>query len=217
MLVPGGYGNYRSGALNKLASLEKNPDIIRKAYSAATSSMVDLYFYPPEGTIFYKQSDETGFSPTFYEIVLNPGNANFVDRLFILGSLLGKNKNSYKVIEVSSNYTHEDFIEENMGIFYKRSYRNGQLNVQIEYDDSYNTAHLLSQILDGEGIRVVDITRSGYPNDKPCEVVTTKDVMGTEAVSGIKNFFGCRVTIGEVSVSDIILRLGKLERDWEVE
>lgn len=217
MLVPGGYGHYRAGALNKLAMLEKKPDLIRKTFSWATSSMVDLYFYPPEGTIFYKQSEDTDFSPTFYEIFLNPGNANLVDRFFVMGLLVGKSKNSYKGIKVGNDFNQEEFTKDNMGIFYKRSYRNSQINVQIEYSKSYRTGLLISNILDGEGIRVVDLTSKGEVSDKPCEIITSKDNLGTEVAQGIKSFFGCRTIIGEATVSDIILKLGRVERDWAIE
>jgi hypothetical protein len=217
MLVPGGYGYYRAGAINKLAALENKPDIIRRTFSWATSSMVDLYFYSPESTIFYKETDESGISPTFYEIFLNPGNANFVDRIFILGSLVGKSKNSYKGIELQNDFNHEEFIKDNMGIFYKRSYRNSQINVQIEYSKSYRTALLISDILDGEGIRVVDLTSKGEDSDKPCEIITTRENLGTEVTQGLKSFFGCRTRIGNVTVSDIILKLGHIERDWAIE
>lgn len=43
--IPGGYGQYRLGALSKLQELEKNPDIIKKTFSLMTSSMVNYYFY----------------------------------------------------------------------------------------------------------------------------------------------------------------------------
>lgn len=214
VLVPGGYGYYRAGALSKLASLEKNPDLIRKTFSSATSSMVDLYFYPPESRIFYEQSDRSGLNPSLYAVFFNPGNANFIDRFFIFWSLVGRGKNSYKEIKVTDNYVHDDFMEDHMGVFYKRSYRQSKLNVQIIYPSSYNTAHLISGILDGEGIRVVDLTMSGDDPMNKCSILGSRENINSVVVDGMKKFFNCRVEVGETTVSDIILKLGTLEKDW---
>lgn len=214
ILVPGGYGYYRVGAINKLATLEKKPDIIRKSFSRALSSMVDIYFYPAAASIFYKESDNPGFNPSLSEVFLNPGNANLIDRFFIFASMIGKSKNSYKEIDLGGDFSHENFIKKNMGIFYNRTYRNSQFNVQVKYDKSYKTAQMISDILDGEGIRVVDLS-GGESNIKShCKIITTKDKLNSSAVLGMKTFFGCRVVPGNVSVSDIILELGTLEKDW---
>ena len=44
--IPGGYKLYRLGALSKLSELNKDPELLNKAFSSATSSFVDFYFYP---------------------------------------------------------------------------------------------------------------------------------------------------------------------------
>ncbi len=46
VLVPGGYGNYRVGALGKLITLEKKSDLYQKIFSGNTLSFVDFYFFP---------------------------------------------------------------------------------------------------------------------------------------------------------------------------
>lgn len=216
ILVPGGYGYYRVGAINKLATLEKKPDLIRKSFSRALSSMVDIYFYPAAASIFYKESDTPSFNPSLSEVFLNPGNANFVDRFFIFISMIGKSKNSYKEIDLGGDFSHESFIKKNMGIFYNRTHRNSQLNVQVKYGQNYRTAQMISDILDGEGIRVVDLSGGESDIRKQCEIITTKDKLNSAAVSAMKTFFNCRVVQGNVSVSDIILKLGTIEKDWSV-
>ena len=75
--VPGGYGIYRIGALGKLIILEKNPELLKRTFSRITGSMLDYYFYPQNGVIYYG-SNETVRLPSFTEIFLYASNANFV-------------------------------------------------------------------------------------------------------------------------------------------
>ena len=205
VLVPGGYGQYRVGALSKLVDLEDKPELFRRAFSTAAGAFVDLYFYPPETKIFYEEKKEAGYGPSFREIFFSKSNANLVDRLFSFLNLTAQSKQTYKFI---------DPLERTQGVFYKKTYRKEALNVQIIYTKIYETATLISNLLDGEGIRVVDLSREEKPVTG-CELITKKDRFNSQTVSGLQKFFNCRIVEGKAAFSDIILKLGRLEEDWQ--
>ncbi len=212
VLVPGGYGNYKVGALGKLVSLEDKPVLLKKVFSGATSSFIDLYFYPVKTEIYYDNFDSPNF-PGFSEVFLSKSNANFIDRLFLLGKLFDRNQSNYKIISLTKAlFDQSQFGRDFQGSFYKKSYRNIGTNVQIIYTKSYSTANFLSQIIDGEGIKVVDISQSDSDTAN-CRIIAKKiDVVGR----ALSDFFGCPVKTGETTISDIILEVGSLEKDWAV-
>jgi len=212
ILVPGGYGKYRVGALGKLVSLEKNPDLLKKTFSGATSTLVDLYFYPRKIEIYYAVLDDSNF-PTIGEVLLGRSNANTIDRLFLLFKFFNKNPVDYKIIDLNKAlFDQEQFHKDFQGNFYRKTYREIGENVQIIYTRSYSTALLFSQIIDGEGIRVVDLSQ-GKNVDKKCQVIIKKLSLISQDIA---RYFNCQLKIGETTVSDIILELGDLEKDWSV-
>ncbi len=230
VLIPGGYGYYRLGGLGKLVSLEKKPDIFKMSFSSLTSSAVDLYFYPSTTKIYYGDR-KIPFSlvfPSLKEIFFNKTNGNIIDRIFIALSFINKNPNRYEII---SNYSlvekgerllfdEERFFKENQGFFYKKTYRNKKDNVQILYTKSYKTAKLLSRIIEGEGVRVVDISQLSIANFqsldlKSCFFIENKQ-RPSLITADLQKFFNCQFKKGETDISDIILVLGKLEKEWEV-
>src|SRR3989344_8022465 len=101
-VVPGGYGYYRLGALAKLVSLDKKPDIFKKTYSMATSSIIDFYFYPSASSdkieVFFGREMRDFQLPRFYLIFFGRSNAHFFDRLFLYLQFLGKTKGQFKAI-----------------------------------------------------------------------------------------------------------------------
>lgn len=212
VLVPGGYGGYRLGGLGKLISLEKKPDLFRKTFSAATSTFVDLYFFPRKTEIYYKEGNRSYFPKTF-EIFFSRSNAGFVDRFILAFKLFDRNQSNFKVISsLTKSFDREKFNEDFQGSFYKRSNRNKQVTVQILYKKSYSTSLLLSEMIDGEGIRVVDQSQSDEEISE-CQVIgKSADATGRS----LAEFFGCQMKIGETTVSDIIIKLGNLEKDWAV-
>lgn len=212
ILVPGGYGKYRVGALGKLVALEKNPDLLKKTFSGVTSTLVDLYFYPRKTEIYYNIFDDSNF-PTIGQIFFCRSNANMVDRLFLLFKFFDKNSANYKIISLNKAlFNQEQFHKDFQGSFYKKTYREIGENVQIIYTRSYSTAMLLSQMIDGEGIRVVDLSQ-GKNIDKNCQVIIKKSSLISQDIA---RYFNCQVRIGETTVSDIILELGDLEKEWAV-
>ena len=96
VIVPGGYGKYKVGAVGKLASLEKKPDIIRKTFSATTSTLVDLYFYQKKTTIYYDNSILKQ-TPTVMEILLTNSNSRALVPAELLGPKIKTNFMLFKL------------------------------------------------------------------------------------------------------------------------
>ena len=217
LLVPGGYGFYRVGALGKLIFLEKEPDLFKRIFSANNSFFVDLYFYPKKDEIYFDEKNDKKIWPTLTELFFNQSNANFIDRLLTFYYLWLKKPSFYQTISISNqkNFDQSDFFKKNIGTFYKKIYRQENLTIQILYNRNYQTAKLLAQILEGEGIRVVDLSQKKLDLNKSCQIVTSLKIK-TQTVKDIKQFFSCSFKSGETPVSDIIINLGKLEKDWEV-
>jgi hypothetical protein len=217
LLIPGGYGFYRVGALGKLVFLEKRPDLFKKVFSANNSFFVDLYFYPKKNEIYFDEKNYKKIWPTISEIFFNQSNANFVDRLLVFYYLWLKKPSFYQTISLPNQerFNRDDFFKKTIGTFYKKIYREENLTAQIFYDSNYSTAKLLAQILEGEGIRVVDLSQKKLDSNKPCAIITALKTE-VQTVKDIRRFFSCDFRTGATSVSDIIINLGKLEKDWEV-
>ncbi|MBW7960397.1 hypothetical protein H3C65_02785 [Patescibacteria group bacterium] len=212
LLVPGGYGQYKLGGLGKLVSLEKKPDLFRKTFSVATSSFVDLYFYPRKTDIYYSNNSQS-FFPKISDILFSKSNANIVDRLILVTKLFDRNRSEYKIVtNLPLPFSHEEFYKDFQGSFYKTSYREKMTTVQILYQKSYSTALLLSHLIEGEGIRVVDLSEDENIESR-CRVISKSNDFIVEALA---SFFRCRVEKGKTDVSDIIIKLGNLEKDWAV-
>ena len=223
VIVPGGYGEYKVGAVGKLASLEKKPEIIGKTFSAATSTLVDLYFYPKKTTIYHQNSSNSNNLQTFKEIFLTNSNASLIDRLFLFYFFTTNNREDYQTIDLkpfelgddNAIFDYNSFYKKFQGSFSQKTYRNYDINVQIIYTKSYKTALLLSQMIEGEGIRVVDLSIQDefIPS---CLLITSKKISTTKTYQRLADFFKCRLKIGETTVSDIILILGDLEKKWAI-
>ncbi|MFA6533383.1 MAG: hypothetical protein WCT22_05335, partial [Patescibacteria group bacterium] len=154
--VPGGYDKYIIGAIGKLASLEKKPDIFKRTFSAATSTFVDLYFYQKKTVVYYDDSNLRQM-PTFMEILLTDSNANLIDKLFLVYIFSTNNKENFQSIDLSPFKLEDDsntfdrnlFYKKFQGSFFQRTYRKYDINVQIVYTNSYKTAQLIGQMIEG--------------------------------------------------------------------
>jgi len=224
VIVPGGYGEYKAGAVGKLASLEKNPEVIRKTFSAVTATLVDFYFYPKKTTIYHQDSpSNSNETPTIKEIFLTNSNATLIDRLFIFYFFTTSNQEDYQTIDLkpfelghgNAIFDYNGFYKKFQGSFFQKTYRDYDINVQIVYTKSYKTALLLSQMIEGEGIRVVDLS-SKDEFIKGCLLIANKEISTTKTYQRLANFFKCSLKIGETTVSDIILVLGDLEKEWAI-
>ncbi len=223
VVVPGGYGQYKVGAIGKLANLEKKPEIIGRTFSATTSTLVDLYFFQKK-TLIYYDNLSLRWAPTFKEIFLTNSNANLIDRIFIYYIFSTNSRETFQMIDLSpfesggdnSTFDYNSFYKKFQGSFFQRTYRDYDINVQVMYKKSYKTAQLIGQMIEGEGIRVVDLSNQGI-TIKGCLLITDKNTAVTKAYMRLADFFRCKTQIGETTVSDIILELGDLEKDWNID
>ncbi len=169
--APGGYGVYGIGGLSKLGSLEDDPDLLRRTFSLMVSADVDYYLYPRQ-TQVYQTSDFTkGFLPTKTALInaLFSGdvvtNARFLDKIFLFLTIGKQRKIDYvslktNLVNQSKNgdvFASDDFFKNYQGFFYKKTLREIDSTIQIQYSTSYAAAKNIGRILDGEGVRVSDI------------------------------------------------------------
>lgn len=225
--VPGGYGDYRVGGLGKLVSLEHKPDILRKAFSVTTSSTIDRYFYQATNDIYYGQEKLDIASlkaPSFRDIFFASSDSNFFDRFFVFLQFAQRGRDQYEEIDYRSYlgndeefFQDKDFERRYQGYLYNRAFRKEQKTVQILYASSYKTAVYLSKIIEGDGIRVVDLSEYDTPagGGGKCQVIEDAPSFSISSRS-VALFFGCSLTRGKTVSSDIIMKLGDTERLWEV-
>ena len=222
--VPGGYGYYRLGALGKLVDLEKNPDIFQKAFSSASSSFIDRYFYDPHTqSVFYgKVTEEDPPIPRITEWIKYKSDANIFDRLFIILFMLGKRNHDFtnllvQVSHVDTNVvlSDDEFVKSYQGYLYQKKYRDERKTIQLYYGSSYKTAVEISKIIEGEGIRVVDLTKL-TKTTKECKVVESGKEF-SQTSRALSTFFHCSLIFGKTDLSDILLILSEpVEKKWEV-
>jgi hypothetical protein len=224
--VPGGYDIYRIGAIQKLVSIEHNPDIFKRVFSRVTGSMLDYYFYPGTDEAYYGKAQRFTI-PTFSQIFFSASNANFFDRLYLWFQFAGKRTTAFDEIVIPTIASHNEILlsdktfgEVYIGYFYYKSLRQENETVQILYPSSYGAAQSVSRIVDGTGIRVVDLDTQEagdvqYQKEKNC--VVTDDATGSFSHSAekISTFFGCHLVRGKGRLSDIVVYLNTAEKEWE--
>lgn len=208
VFVPGGYGRYRIGSLGKLANLEKKPKIIQSTFSSMISAYVDFYFYPQKAEVYSETASSEVGPLTVFKINYQT-NANFFDRLYLLFLLINKRKGDFSLLRTDLN--EEDFFSRYLGYFYQKFLRQERKNLQIDYRN-YQNVQVLSRIIEGEGIRVVDLTpvEDAPPN---CQII---DNILSKTSLFLAKIFDCKISKGDSGVGDIRLILGeKLEKEWE--
>lgn len=217
MMVPGGYGQYRLGGLGKLVSLEKKPDLFKKTFSLATSSFVDYYFYPKKVVIYYGFEDKNKFLlPPLIDLFTFQSNANFFDRLYLFYYFLTKSQKNYLSLPLIYNnkkiFNEKEFFEKIQGYLYKKSLRQEDLNLQIIFHQSYKTALSISSIIEGEGIKVNDLTQK-EKESKGCLILENRKKHSLTSET-LRDFFRCQILNQETTPYDIILILNKEEDNW---
>jgi len=225
--VPGGYGIYRMGALGKLILLEKNPELLKRTFSRITGSMIDFYFYPKTEEIYYGDKENIRI-PSFREVFFLSSNANIFDRIYIYMQFIGKHNTDFEEIRIKKIQTGDSillsdmtFARQYLGYFYHKSLRKENKTVQLLYKDTYIAAASMSRVIDGEGIRVVDIDINQNSNSKlklkesPCIVKENTQKNYSRTAKEIAQFFHCILIKGKGRVSDIVVELGKMEGEWE--
>ncbi len=221
VFVPGGYGNYRVGALGKLVALENNPDIFKRTFSATVSTVADYYFYPQSDTIYYGgRSGERPF-PSLKELFIYSSNASFLDKIYLFFSFLSAKRGDFTSLEPITSIDKGDhaqifdsssFAKNYQGYFYQKTYRNEGATVQILYNNNYDSALRISTILDSTGIQVVDLEQTDN-KIKNCLIIKQNNNF-PKTVSTLAAFFNCGIQVGKTSSSGIILELGKREEQW---
>lgn len=223
--VPGGYGVYRIGALGKLVMLEKNPELLQKTFSRITGSMIDYYFYPKSETVYYGSNEKVRI-PSMSELFLYESNANFFDRLYLYIQYFGKHLTDFEEIQIKKIQSGDSvllsdttFARQYLGYFYHKSLRAENKTVQILYSNSYIAAKNMSRIIDGEGIRVVDIDVSSKSKIKSqkskCIVMENTEQAFSFTSEEIAHFFKCILIKGKGRVSDIVIEMKDGEKEWE--
>lgn len=227
--VPGGYGKYRVGGIGRLAFQEKKPWLIQTSFSTVASATVDLYFYDNLSEIYYGVSgipDSKVSVPSLSSIFFMRSNGNMFDRIFLALLTAGRRGNQIVPIVYTSLDTEgedilkdRDFGKKYLGYLFNKTFRSEKRSVQIHYsnravqNNNYRTALVISRIIEGDGIRVVDITED-TPHTQ-CEIVESGQVFSRSA-KHMALFFGCPLRSGNVESSDIALYLGSLEKSWEM-
>jgi hypothetical protein len=226
--VPGGYGYYRIGALGKLATLQDDPKLLSSAFTAVTSTFVDYSFLNPSGEVFYGGRDETrnAGKPSNWDIFRMRSNAAFFDKIYLMTLMNQIQPNSvhdidYLPYEKAKNdtvFNEDNFLDRYIGVFYRKTYREDNRNVQLLYSNSgsYNTAEMISSVLNGNGILVGDISRRKNAK-KQCRVIEEGSEPYSRTAVMIAEFFDCRLERGDTDVYDILFELGSLEDSWEID
>ena len=215
--IPGGYGTYKIGSLGRLSELEKNPALIQKTFSYSTSSMVDFYFYPKKTQVY---SDTTVLSaiesiPRFQTVLSfnYRSNGSLFERAVLFFVLVGKRRSDF--IELNTQELGRGTYQ---GYFYQKSFRTEGKKVSLLYTH-YATAHRLAQILEGEGIRVVDLSSK---NEKENCIIKDTFEGGRPSLTSryLAHVFSCpigRKKENDVVKSDITIVLDeRIEKEWEL-
>ncbi len=224
MQVPGGYGSYRTGSLGKLAHLDNKPEILTNTFSMGTTSFVHRYFYSASEDVYYgKEMPQKSTKPSIKSLLFMRSNASLFDRLYLVLLLFDKKDGDFRQIAYQSevNKIHNDiffqdesFIKNSIGLLFQKQYRDEQKNIQLQYVKNYTVAEKISTLLEGNGIRVNDITLDLKKN-KTCKVIENTYEHSNSA-RDIADFFGCTLTTGKTDVYDIIFVLGAVEEYWEL-
>ncbi len=221
ILVPGGYGYYRIGALGKLVSLEKKPDLLKRTFSSISSSLVNYYFYSPSDAIYYGSSSRGQvFFPSFSQIWFSSSNTPLLDRLYFWLFFSLTKKADFSTLEVypikkgqqAVQLDEEGIAQRYQGFLYHKTYRNENKTIQIIYTNDYTSAATISRILEGVGVRVADISKSDK-QPKVCGVYEEGENW-SQTSRDLAAFFDCQLNKGKTGVFDIILKLANREPDW---
>lgn len=221
--VPGGYSNYRVGSLSKLVDLEKQPDLYRRTFSFATSSFVNYYFYPETTEVYYGEGTKDNYQKlNLKNFFFMKSNASFLDRVYLSIFVLNKKTDKFRVLKYVESekirddayFEDEEFTKKSIGLFYQKTYRNEKKSIQIAYNTEYSTAGSIANTLEGNGIRVSDITLNLHPK-KEC-LIREENSDHSATATYMAEFFNCKLVTGKTDVYDIIFELGDREKEWQV-
>ncbi len=216
--IPGCFGKYRVGALGKLSHYQNNPAMIMHTGASAISAFIDHYFYVDnKDAIYYGSNTKRPVPPHINQILFASSDVRFLDRFYLAYYFIRKPAASFKPIEygdIHSANPEKDFYENYQGIFFDNLLRYEKRSTQILYKKSYQTALSIQRILEGEGVRVVDVTKSDSIPAK-CKIIEDFPSFSRTALR-LSSYFGCTLEKGKTDIYDIIIELGNVEKEWEV-
>ncbi len=230
ILVPGGYERYKIGSLGKLSRLEKNPELMRTAFSSMLSTNVDFYYLPKSVEVYDRLDESAGhdFSKSaFISTIFSRAhfsNTNFFDKLYLSYLLINHRKQDFIALSPGLspdlhgkyNFSEAAFAKKTKGFFFQKSFREEGAEVKLYYQ-SYSAATNLSRIIEGSGIRIVDLESTDKLEEKCLLVVDSEQ---GERYRHTTNFFkktyNCVIKEGRVQGAGIAVYLGKeVEQAWE--
>lgn len=227
--VPGGYGQYPAGAVGRLSDIEKKPELIQRAFSSSISGFTDYYVTPKTHQVYEDSKDmETEYKKwKLIQQLFSPhnnSNMTFFDKLFIAYSIAKNRQSDFvelkpvekpeKGMDDSVAFYEKGFQKKYKGFFFHQSLREEALSVKILYY-SDSAAVTLSRIIEGEGIRVVDLSKLDEVGKERCVIQHNLNEK-TKTVRFLSKQFQCRVEKDDVEGADIIMVAGEgLENDWK--
>ena len=227
--VPGGYGLNKIGALGRLSNIEKKPELIAKTFMVAIGANIDSYLIPKKNQIYDNDSNNRKTIAKLSNInrLILPINylsdSAWFDRIYLSVLLLRLNQTQLISLNTSATYdvskrkifNDNGFSRRYTGFFFQPKFRDEAANLRIYYQ-TYKIAKNISRILEGEGIRVVDLELIDK-KQKQCRLLTGQQSISKfpKTINFIANKFGCRIKIEEVGGVDIGIILGsRVEKEW---
>lgn len=229
--VPGGYGRYSIGALGRLTEVEKDKKIIQKSFSSMISGYVDFYVVPKKNYVYpdttaHKNNDDPEYvRRNLIKRIFSQNeftNIGLLDKLLATSLILRRRQQDFIFLKTYTSetqndeiyYSEKNFLKKYKGFFYHQSLREEGEDVQIVYS-TYKSAVTLSRVIEGQGIRVVDLDPNKVESPQNCTIISSEKKR-SKTTFYLSQRFGCRVKRGNVEGADIIIILGReLEKSWE--
>lgn len=221
--VPGGYGYYRVGALEKLIELENKPQLLSRTFSALTNSFVTQSFYDSTTQIYYgdRSKNMVAQIPSFISLFTMKSETGFLNKIFIALQFIGRRPYEFIPMQIDEKMVNKDsfalnevFDQAYQGYFYQKTLRNEKLNVQLFYNMNYDATLVMSKLIEGNGVRVVDISQTDKPISN-CQITVNDRAYRSYSSQILSTFFNCTVQKGGTTVSDIIIKIGEKEKEWD--
>ena len=229
----GGYGEYKIGSIQKLAQLSGDEDLLRRTFSSVLSSHVDYYFAPKQKEVYFETKKLENFSSSkaaYVSTVASPQqmtNANFLERVYLLTALLKMRKLDFTQLKTNfvvpgtdgDTFDEDDFFHYYQGFFYEPSLRNERDEVKIIYKDSLSADKNVSRILEGEGIRIIDLDRQDNKLRRCLVQIDPSAMIKTQipkAAQFIVDALKCDTKVANIDDATILLYVGEdVEEDYQ--
>lgn len=210
--IPGGLKGYKVGSLGKLASLEQDIQVYKKALGVGGNTFLHRTLFENTDTIYYDERWMEGLSFEQFQnelksFVFLSGDMSIFDRVFYYQAISRLKPSNTTVVK--SAQTTSDVV------LFDKTFRNERKLVQIMYQNSERTAMLLARTLENTGIRIADISRKDRGEDKEC-VVTEQTIPFSRTARFISDFFACKMVEGDTGLYDLRWYLGnEVEERWK--